>query len=417
MAIKKWLGACFGLCLVMSGAAAGSSAPPTRAEGAMVRVSVQGPVLRGARVYHRAICGRTQARPGVEYCHAHMVTDARGNFKPGKLANASPAAQPGGLGSADLRAAYKIGSLGSGTMTIAIVDAYGYTHAGADLGVYRSQMGLPPCTQANGCFQKVDQNGGTNYPAMDVGWAEETALDLDMVSAICPSCHILLVEANSSYLSDLGTAVNRAVLMGAHVVSNSYGGSEIGTSGADAAYFNHPGVAITVSTGDNGYEVNYPASSPYVTAVGGTSLSRVWSARGWKETAWAGAGSGCSLLYAKPSWQHDALCLNRTVADVSAVADPDTGVAVYAPYDSTHSAWMVFGGTSASAPIIAAIYGIRAGTVNYGQNPYLTTTSLYDVKTGTNGTCGGTYLCTSGSGYDGPTGLGSPKGSAAFGTR
>ena len=242
-----------------------------------------------------------------------------------------------------------------------------------------------------------------------------------MVSAVCPNCHILLVEASSAELSDLGTAVNRAVSLGAKFVSNSYGGDE---SSADASYdrlyYNHPGVAITVSAGDDGYGTSYPAASRYVTAVGGTTLKPASTPRGYTETAWGnsgsgGTGSGCSAYDAKPSWQTDRGCARRTATDVSAVADPDTGVAVYDSYQS--GGWAVYGGTSASSPIIAATYAL-AGTPAAGsypaRYPYEHASALHNVTSGGNGSCGGSYLCTAGPGYNGPTGLGTPNGDTAF---
>jgi len=200
-------------------------------------------------------------------------------------------------------------------------------------------------------------------------------------------------------------------------VSNSYGGPESSSDPSTVtSYYKHPGVAITVSSGDNGYGVEFPASSPYVTAVGGTSLHTASNSRGWTETAWSGAGSGCSAYESKPAFQHDSGCSRRTVADVSAVADPQTGVAVYDSYGS--GGWTVFGGTSVSSPIIGAVYAL-ASSANSGDYPnaypYARTSSLFDVTSGSNGSCGGSYLCTGAAGYDGPTGLGSPNGVAAFG--
>lgn len=371
------------------------------------------PVQRSGNVYHMAVCSQA-VQVGFARCFAHVVTDARGNireFGTGVTRNAVPS----GYGPGDLHSAYKVnpsGAPGSGP-TVAIVDAYGYTTAEADLGVYRQQFGLGACTTANGCFRKVDQNGGTNYPRMNTGWAQETALDLDMVSAMCPECKIVLVEASSNSLANLAAAENEAAKLGAHAISNSYGGGESGTTSINASY-NHPGIAITASSGDSGYGVQFPASSQYVTAVGGTSLSHASNSRGWNETVWTGAGSGCSTLYPKPSWQHDALCTTRMEADVAAVADPNTGVAVYGPSSTKRSAWMVFGGTSVAAPLIAGVYGSNGGTVNYGSNPYSALSSLFDVTSGSNGSCGGTYFCTGGTGYDGPTGLGTPNGATAF---
>lgn len=360
--------------------------------------------LRGL-IRHAAVCPAPLLVAGAR-CHARIVVDEAGN--------ARSFVTPSGYGPADLRAAYKISGSGSSSTTIAIVDAYGYPKAEADLATYRSTFGLPACTTANGCFRKVDQNGGTSFPGYNKGWAQETALDLDMASAMCPGCKILLVQANSASYVNLAAAVNTAARLGAHVISNSYGGGESGSTGFESAY-DHPGVAITVSTGDSGYGVQFPASSPHVIAVGGTSLNvATGTPRGWTETAWSGAGSGCSSVYTKPSWQSDTGCSMRSLADVSAVADPNTGVAVYGPAVAQISRWMVFGGTSAAAPIIGGVYGVNGGTVTYGSNPYDAVSGLFDVSSGSNGSCSPSYLCTAGTGYDGPTGLGTPNGSGAF---
>jgi len=357
-----------------------------------------------APVLHSNVCS-TSVKPGFAHCHAHIVLTRAGQV----LAAAAPA----GLAPADLRSAYAINNTGSRAI-IAIVDAFGYPNAERDLGTYRAQFGLPACTTANGCFAKVNQNGVQgNYPQTDVGWSQETALDLDMVSAICPSCSILLVEANDSSLQNLAASVRTAASFGAHAISNSYGGGEAGSQSIEPSY-NLNGIAVTASSGDGGFGVEFPASSPHVTAVGGTSLVRSNNARGWSETAWSGAGSGCSTVYAKPVWQLDTGCRRRTVADVSAIADPNTGVAVFAPVSATQSAWTVFGGTSVASPIIAAVYGVNDGAVNHGNDPYNHVNSLNDVTSGSNGNCGGSYLCTARVGYDGPTGLGTPKGTAAF---
>jgi subtilase family serine protease len=346
------------------------------------------------------------AMVGSARCHSWVRVDGAG--KP--IANVTPS----GYGPADLRSAYALTSSGSSAQTIAIVDAYDDPNAEADLGVYRAQFGLPACTTANGCFRKVNQSGGAKAPRANGGWAQEISLDLDMASAICPNCHILLVEASSASFTNLSAAVNTAASLGATVISNSYGGSEYsGEVSAQSAY-NHPGIAITVSSGDGGYGVEFPAASQYVIAVGGTSLKRASNTRGWTETVWNGAGSGCSAYIAKPSWQKDAGCARRTVADVSAIADPNTGVAVYDSYSYRGaSGWMVFGGTSVAAPIIASVYALGGGGPGTAQALY-SSTSFFDVTSGSNGSCGGTYLCTGTAGYDGPTGLGTPNGIAAF---
>jgi subtilase family serine protease len=341
----------------------------------------------------------------------------------------APAAlTPTGYGPADLRSAYNLPSTTAGAgQTVAIVDAFDDPNAEADMNTYRAQFGIPACTTANGCFRKVNQNGGTRYPPANGGWAQEISLDLDMVSAICPNCHILLVEANWSTTFSLGTAVNTAVRLGATAVSNSYGGRETFLdTWYDSAYFNHPGVAITASTGDAGFRVEYPAASRYVTAVGGTRLAHDASARGWSESAWSttateGAGSGCSARDARPTWQSSvpaikAVCPRRAIADVSAVADPATGVAVYDSFAyKGHSGWLTFGGTSVSSPIIASVYALagNASSVTYGSYPYSHTGSLYDVTSGQTATCGN-VLCTAAFGWDGPTGLGTPNGTGAF---
>jgi subtilase family serine protease len=320
---------------------------------------------------------------------------------------------PSGYGAPDIQSAYKLPSATAGAgQTIAIVDAFDDPTAESDLGKYRSFYGLPACTTANGCFRKVNQTGGSLPPAPSPDWALEISLDLDMVSAVCPNCHILLVEANTNLDSDLYAAEDTAVRLGANAVSNSWGGDESADETANDVHFNHPGVAITASSGDDGFGVSYPASSPFLTAVGGTSLTRdTATARGWSEAAWSGAGSGCSAFERKPAWQTDTGCANRTVADVSAVADPDTGVNVL-----FMNAWVTVGGTSASAPIIAGVYGLagNAAATNAGSFPYAHTVSLFDVTSGTNGVCSPAYLCTGAPGYDGPTGLGTPNGAGAF---
>ncbi|HWF25866.1 MAG TPA: S53 family peptidase [Solirubrobacteraceae bacterium] len=353
----------------------------------------------------KAVCGPPAA--GIARCHALIVTDGKG----APVVTATPA----GYGPSDLRSAYALAATGGTGQTIAIVDAYDDPNAASDLSAYRAHYGLSPCTTANGCFRKVNQTGGTSYPRGNSSWAQEVSLDLDMASAICPNCHILLVEATNSSLTNLGAAVNTAASLGANAISNSYGGSESSTEASwDNAYYHHPGIAITASSGDGGYGVQYPAASPYVTAVGGTTLTRAANARGWSETAWSGAGSGCSAFEPKPSWQTDSGCAKRTVADVSAVADPNTGVAVYDTYRA--GGWLVFGGTSVASPIIAGVYALagNAPAVNFGSYPYGHTSSLFDVSSGSNGSCTNSYLCTAGPGYDGPTGLGTPNGVGAF---
>jgi subtilase family serine protease len=348
---------------------------------------------------------------GVMRCFALRRTDLK------TIRALAPNATPSGLGPSDLTSAYKLGSGGSGA-TVAIVDAYDDPNAESDLATYRSQYGLSACTTANGCFKKVNGSGQTSpLPTADTGWAGEISLDLDMVSAVCPSCHILLLEASSADDTPLFGAINEAVTLGAKYVSNSWGGAEDSSqTSTDSSYLNHPGVAITVSSGDDGTGAEFPATSRYVTAVGGTSLTKATSTtRGWTETAWSSAGSGCSAYDTKPTWQTvTTSCSKRAEADVSAVADPNTGVAVYQTYGA--SGWSVYGGTSAAAPIIAGVYALAGtpGSSDYPASyPYSHTGNLFDATSGSNGSCGAP-ICTAGTGWDGPTGLGTPNGTAAF---
>ena len=339
-----------------------------------------------------------------------------------------------GYGPADLASAYKWPFAPSASwvwngQTVAIVDAYDNPNAEADLSAYRARFGLPACTSANGCFQKVNQGGGSTPPKANVGWGQEIDLDIQMVSAVCPECKILLVEANSNSFTDLGAAVNQAAALGANAISNSYGtSSEFSSEKAYEAYYNHP--QHRGHRQQRRQRLRHIVSGRLEIRRRGRRArdsSRIPPTRGWSESAWSKAGSGCSSLISKPSWQHDAGCSKRTVADVSAVADPKTGVAVYDSYGSAGGAnWYVFGGTSVSSPIIASVYALagNAGSVDYAAKlPYASPGSLFDVTGGNNGSCvkGKTagssttaYLCTAGLGYDGPTGLGTPNGTAAF---
>jgi putative Ig domain-containing protein len=428
VALTLAIGSATAVSTVASAGGAGAVASPT-----------------GHRWAVRRACG-IASRAGRAACQVLVRTDVTQRSRARLGADQAPTGV--GYGPSDLQSAYDLPSSSAGSgQTVAVVDAYDDPRAEADLAAYRTDWGLPACTAASGCFQKVNQDGQPSplpTPALrtdDPGWATETSLDLDMVSAVCPNCHILLVEADTPTFDDLGTAVDAAVGLGAKFVSNSYGGDEyLGAEGnidpveTDYdSYYNHPGVVITAAGGDTGYDggASYPAASPYVTAVGGTSLTPAANSRGWRETVWnysyssrtgaEGTGSGCSLYEGKPPWQHDPGCSTRTANDVAAVADPATGVAVYDSYDQ--NGYLEVGGTSASAPIIAAVYAL-AGTPAAGSYPasypYAHTSSLNDVTDGINGSdeidfCQpATYLCAAGTGYDGPTGWGTPDGTAAF---
>ncbi len=355
-----------------------------------------------------------------------------GTVRAGQTLRPDTTSGPVGFGPTQIQAAYGLAGANASGRTVGIVDAYDDPKAEADLGVYRKAYGLSACTTANGCFRKVNQNGAASpLPTADAGWSEEISLDLDAVSAACPSCHILLVEASTPDNDPLMTAVDTAVRLGASSVSNSYGGAEDSSILAEDSHLNHPGVAITASSGDDGYGVSWPASSPYVTAVGGTTLTKASNARGYTETAWSGAGSGCSAYEPKPSWQQDTGCAKRTVADVSADADPNSGLGVYDTYNTCGSSsycdflislgaaqgldgWAQVGGTSLSSPLIASVYALAGNSVTASSYPYAHTGSLNDVTSGSNGSCSGSYLCTAGAGYDGPTGLGTPNGTGGF---
>lgn len=249
-------------------------------------------------------------------------------IRPAKQDGPEVMAGPTGLGPAQIQSAYKLTGLNASGRTVAIVDAYDDPNAASDLNTFRQAYGLPPCTTDNGCFKKVNQNGATSpLPSGDYGWAEEESLDVDAVSSACPTCHILLVEASSASTSALSKAENSAAkAAGVAAISNSYGGSEASSETSSDSAYNHPGIAITVSSGDGGYGVEYPAASRDVTAVGGTTLTQGSNSRGWTEAAWSGAGSGCSAYEAKPTWQKDTGCAKRTVADVSADAAHRVGV-------------------------------------------------------------------------------------------
>jgi subtilase family serine protease len=339
-----------------------------------------------------------------------------------------------GYGPSDLQSAYSLTSATSGSgQKVAIVDAFDDPNAFTDVNVYRSSYRvaqLVDCsTGQHPCFSKVVQYVNGLPPGVSGSWAQEISLDLDMVSAACPRCDILLVEAYNNSVDSLSATEDYAAA-NANEVSNSWGAGD-GCCQAYDSHFDHPGKAITFSTGDNGWGVEWPASVPTVTAVGGTHLTRDSNARGWNETVWgtptggtgSGTGSGCSAVETKPSWQVSnanitGVCGKRAVAEVSADADPATGVAVYdsLAYQGL-SGWLVFGGTSVASPLIASVYALGgdAASVPYAASiPYSRPSSAFnDVISGTNGSCGN-ILCNAGPAWDGPTGLGTPNGVGGF---
>ena len=342
--------------------------------------------------------------PSFAYCEAIVRTG-------------TPSQSPSGYTPSDLQSAYALPSTTSGSgQTVTIVDAYDDPDAEADLFIYRNEFGLPVCSSLNGCFKKLNQKGKKHpYPRPDSDWATEISLDLDMVSAACPNCNITLIEADTNSWNNLGKSVDEAVALGAHIVSNSWGAIGHGAKPAD---YDHPGTIILASGGDSGYyghRDQEPADLPTVVAVGGTHLVRGGGSRGWSETVWAGSGSGCSHL-PKPSWQTDSGCKHRTANDIAAVGDPQTGVAVYDSYDET--GWLQIGGTSVGSPLNAAVFALagNASQLDAAQSFYQPGNQqyLYDITSGSNGSCSPAYLCTGEIGYDGPTGWGTPNGTGAY---
>lgn len=377
----------------------------------------------------QASAAESKARPvcptsvGKYHCMAQVAVDENGKIK-------THATIPPGYGPAQFHSAYALASKAATQRTIAIVDANDNPNARADLTTYSNTMGIPDIAtckspkQQSPCFIKVNQKGvAASYPKVDQGWALESSLDIQIAHAICQNCKIVLVEANSENMDDLGAAENTAAALGANVISNSWGGSESSDEVTMDSYFNHPGTAITVSSGDSGYGASYPAASPLVTAVGGTTLNLDANNQRSGETVWSGSGSGCSAYEPQPAWQKALKlkgCAKRMIADIAAVADPNTGAAVY---DSTgyegQSGWFQVGGTSLSAPLIAGVYALSGSRVTTAQGLYTAASfgnNIFNVTSGSNSDSGCTpsFLCNAGVGWSGPTGLGTPIGAQAF---
>jgi hypothetical protein len=423
------------LAAAPSPAVAGTAAPATARSAARVAGGRAGSELHVCPI---------SAQPGVMACQAVIQLPSQAQL-------ASRHQHPGqvyitGYGPAQLRSAYQLAAAarrGGHGATVAVVDVGSNPAIARNLAAYRDHFGLPACTTATGCLRIVNQLGAASpLPGPNPGWGVEESLDLEMVSAICPNCHLLLVEADTADIADLARAEQAAAGSGARFISNSWDGAEFpGERSYDEA-FDHPGDAVTVSAGDYGYATNYPAVSQFVTAVGGTSLRRDPSvSRGWVETVWGSAGpgsrygnsilggtaSGCSIFEAKPSWQRERVddsptgCLNRTDNDVAADANPATGVTVYDSYGTVGDGgpWLQLGGTSVGAPLIAAVYAL-AGSPAADTYPasylYQAPRDFFDVTRGEDGDCEADrkYLCHAEPGYDGPTGFGTPDGTAGF---
>lgn len=351
-------------------------------------------------------------------CHARVVTTPTGEVQ----AEAAPLAAPAGLGPAQIQAAYQIDPARAKPATVAIVDAFGYADLEKDLATYRAQFGLPPCTRASGCLTILNQNGATAplppESPPDNDWSEETALDVDAVSAACPSCKIIVVQANDNGAS-MYTAQNAAAAARPTVISDSWGAATMmgGDPSPLETFFNHPGIAQFVSSGDSGYDEGgkgptYPSTSAHTISVGGTALVRAGNARGWSETAWSKGGSSCAYTIPKPAYQTTTACNFRAASDIAAVGDPATGLAVY---NTRAGGWVVVGGTSAAAPLVAALFAsIGLGNITAADLAQRTS-ALFDVTSGSNGSCGN-ILCNATTGWDGPTGFGTPSAALLSGT-
>lgn len=452
-----------------------------------VRAWANAPIPQPGTLYAkvRPIC--PAPRPGDASCFALALAPAPADavgVRPYEAAGGAFSRGPaGGLTPADLASAYGfLPSVGGADQTVAIVDAYDDPSIEQDLATFDSQYGFTACTKANGCFNKVSQTGSTTSlpPADQVGWSVEMSLDVETVHSVCESCKILLVEADSETLASLATAVNEAVALGANEVSNSYGALETQMRASEQAAYNHPGVVITAAAGDFGYlswdyvaaflnapaMPDAPASLPTVVAVGGTSLKLKANGTRKSESVWndsgrpsrkefkrfSATGGGCSTLFTAPAWQQGtsnwagSACGTRRLAnDISAVADPYTGIDIYDSYayePQFTPGWTTIGGTSLSSPLITGLYGLAGGAhgESYPAAPLYShlggTSALYDVTTGGNGYCDGeepepcgeptineeigdidcegATSCDAGPGFDGPTGVGTPNGLGAF---
>ena len=493
----------FLFALICAGAALLAGAVGARAEGPAAATTAT--PLPAGEYETRRVCETPP--PGEASCMASVLVArsaaAAAHLHPLGLSATrqpdapSPAAGDFGLRPQDLHAAYGLPTGAPTSQTIAIVDAYNDPAAETDLRTYDEAFSLPSCTTANGCFKQVNQHGETsNLPFPKTlaeletarsgskpeaenaeeatGWGLEISLDIETAHSVCQSCQVVLVEATEPVDLDLEAAEHAAESLGATEISNSYGGPEEGTTAHEAAGpFDHPGTVITASAGDNGYldwnsglgAVEFPAASPHVVAVGGTRL-KLGAGSSWSgETIWNGdgaGGGGCSTIFGAPSWQLSLASWSavgcsgtRAVADISADADPYTGVAVS---DSTSSEcetsytegktkhvlhWCTLGGTSLASPIIASVFALAGGSggVSYPAstlyaNALTTPSALHDVTSGSNGECSAPFnpsngisgctleqeaaacsshrICLAASGYDGPSGLGTPVGLSAF---
>jgi hypothetical protein len=367
-------------------------------------------IALAAGPHYERLCDASD--PNHPRCHAWHLVDDNGE----RIVSAAP----NGLGATDLQAAYHLPKTGGNGRIIATQLGVHYPNAEADLNAYRMQYGLPPCTKANGCFIQVDGKGGTNFPQSGTcnGLLGESSLDIEMLSAGCPDCKIMLIEPSGGE-----TGIDMAISKGAVAISFSWGSGESRGDLMQESDWTRPGIGLFAATGDSGFMgpgvgggvQSYPASSAGVVAVGGTTLKKSTSARGWDEAVWNGAGSGCSTIIPKPSWQTDSTCKMRMVADISAIAD---NIAVYCTDGGGGGGgWSQAGGTSAASPFATGALAVT-GVLNGKFNPawlWQHAQSFYDITSGSNGTCTAAYYCKGGAGYDGPSGVGTPNGEALSG--
>lgn len=384
---------------------------------------------------------------------------ARAEQTPGTRA-AAAAGDSGPYGPADLRSMYGVPAAARSSLTVAIIEAGAGVNTAALMGMYRDTFDLPSCLA--GCFTELNQRGGTHLPYIypsdglaEKGWLIEADLDVQAVSATCPTCHILLVDADSPSTDDMDAAVQTAASHGADVVSMSWG-SALGDDphAADDRAIYLQGPLYVAATGDNGYYSSsglacagvqadtcgeYPAAFANVVAVGGTSVMR--SGGGWSTTAWGsttaashdGAGSGCTADQ-KPTWQSlpsaATTCAGRGVSDVSALADPHTGLMVLIDNGDGTAGEVSIGGTSVATPIVAALYALEGNKTVGPAAPYTNLSGataagggaaqaiLTDVTdpshVAATGTCSTSSWCEAATGWDGPTGLGTPAGLGLF---
>jgi subtilase family serine protease len=318
----------------------------------------------------------------------------------------------------------KVANQGAG-QTIGIVDAYDDANAETDLAVFSKKFGLPACSTANGCFLKVYQT--SRKPAANANWAVEVSLDVQWAHAIAPQAKIVLVEASTNNLSDLLASVDVAVRHGASAVSMSWTSGEISGERNLDNHFVSSGVTFVAASGDTGFGVAYPAASPDVVAVGGTSLQLDSKGNYSSETAWSGSGGGQSIYEFEPLMQAqfpipDDSRGMRGTPDVAYNSNPGTGYAIYDSVGiSGATGWFQVGGTSAAAPQWAALVVIANSMRAVQRKTNLTSANgaLYTsakgrqvnnfnaVVSGTNGSCG--QMCDAGAGFDYVTGLGTPQ--------